>query len=277
MFYKKRYHMKKSILVTGANGYIAQSIINKFKSIYDITAISREDFDLINYNKLNEWFKNKYFDIVIHTAAVGGNRLISESLDIKNDNILMFKNLAYNQKHFNKLITFGSGAEIYASNTPYGSSKKTISSIINKYNNFYNLRIYAVFDHNEADRRFIKSNIRRYISGQNLIIHKDKLMDFIYMPDLLSIIGEYIINDELPNTIDCVYNTKYKLSEIARFINSLDSSRTSEISMVSDEIDTQYIGSYLDIGLNFIGIEKGIYNTFNIMVNNYEKNMVRSK
>lgn len=269
--------MKQSILVTGANGYIAKSIVDKFKSTYNITTITRDNFDLTNYNKLKEWFKNKYFDIVIHTAAVGGNRLISENLDIKNNNILMFDNLVKNKEYFNKLITFGSGAEIYASDTPYGSSKKTISSIINKHNNFYNLRIYAVFDHNENDRRFIKSNIYRYITKQNLIIHKDKLMDFIYMPDLLSMIAKYLINNNLPNTIDCVYNTKYKLSEIARFINSLDSTKKSEVSTISNEIDNQYIGKYIDIGLNFIGLQQGIRNTFNIMVNNYEKNMVCSQ
>jgi dTDP-4-dehydrorhamnose reductase len=266
-----------NILITGSNGYIAQAIFHKFKNIYNITQINRQTIDLTDSFSLSSWFKDKYFDVVIHTAIVGGNRLLTEDADTYNQNIVMFKNLLDNKNYFNKLITFGSGAEIFAPNTPYGSSKKYINSIINTFENFYNLRIYAVFDHNENDRRFIKSNILRYMIGENLIIHKDRFMDFIYMPDLLSIIEAYLINNGLPKTIDCVYNNKYKLSNIAQLINQLDHNKKSNIKFCSSEIDNEYIGNFIDIGINFIGLTTGISNTFNIMVNNYEKNMVCTK
>jgi hypothetical protein len=42
-------------------------------------------------------------------------------------------------------------------------------------------------------------------------------------------------------------------------------------------MDNEYIGNFIDIGINFIGLTTGINNTFNIMVNNYEKNMVRAQ
>ena len=35
------------ILVTGKNGYVGKSIINKLKG-YDITGVGRDDFDLTN-------------------------------------------------------------------------------------------------------------------------------------------------------------------------------------------------------------------------------------
>ena len=69
------------ILVTGKNGYVGKSIINKLKG-YDIVGIGREDFDLTNRSETKEYFKDKKFDCVIHTANVGGSRLSKDNSDI---------------------------------------------------------------------------------------------------------------------------------------------------------------------------------------------------
>ena len=34
------------ILITGGNGYIAKNLYNAFKDKYDVTSITRQDFDL---------------------------------------------------------------------------------------------------------------------------------------------------------------------------------------------------------------------------------------
>ena len=47
-------------------------------------------------------------------------------------------------------------------------------SILEK-ENFYNLRIFAVFDENEWDTRFIKTNIRHYINKKPILNLKDML------------------------------------------------------------------------------------------------------
>ena len=66
------------ILITGGNGYIAQAIYASLKNEHNITLITRKDFDLTDSELTNQWFKDKYFDVVIHTAIVGGNRLKPE-------------------------------------------------------------------------------------------------------------------------------------------------------------------------------------------------------
>ena len=68
------------ILITGGNGYIAKSLVKELGE-YNITTISRKDFDLCDSIATNNWFKDKEFDIVIHTAVRGGSRL-------KKDNVL---------------------------------------------------------------------------------------------------------------------------------------------------------------------------------------------
>ena len=106
------------ILITGKNGYIAQSIYNTLKDKYNITSVGRQDFDLSDWGKTNEWFKNKQFDVIIHTAVVGGSRLKKEDSSIIDQNLKMYYNLLDQKDKYTKFIHFGSGAELYAQDTP---------------------------------------------------------------------------------------------------------------------------------------------------------------
>ena len=81
------------ILVTGKNGYVGKSIINKLKG-YDITGVGRDDFDLTNKEETIDYFKGKHFDRVIHTANVGGSRLWRDNSDVLLQNLSMFTNLS---------------------------------------------------------------------------------------------------------------------------------------------------------------------------------------
>jgi nucleoside-diphosphate-sugar epimerase len=250
-----------SILITGGKGYIAQAIFNALKDEYNITLLSRDDFDLTNPEATNQWFAGKKFDILIHTAVVGGNRLNSEDDIIVKSNLQMWKNLLENKSHFTQLIHFGSGAELYAKDTPYGLSKSIIAESIKTKPNFVNLRIFAVFDKNELDRRFITPNIKRYINKESIIIHQDKLMDFIYMEDLISIIKFSILHPTI-SPINCSYKEKYKLSDIANLINNLSDYKVP-IEIHSQELAPAYTGAYTDLGINFIGLEQAIKNIYN--------------
>ena len=161
-----------NILITGANGYIAKSVYNKLHSNYNITTITRQDFDLTDLIATNEWFNGKHFDVVIHTAVDGGSRLKQDELTVLDNNLRMFYNLVDNEHCFDRLINFGSGAELYAADKPYGFSKKVVAEAINRKENYYNIRIFAVFDENELDTRFIKANVQRYLSREDIVIHR---------------------------------------------------------------------------------------------------------
>lgn len=244
------------ILITGGNGYVAQSIYDVLKNEHDVALITRQDFDLTDTKSTNQWFQDKHFDLLIHTAVVGGNRLNPEDESIIKSNLQMWRNLLYNQSSFAQLIQFGSGAELYAKDTPYGLSKSVIAESIKTKSNFTNIRIFAVFDKNELDRRFIKANIQRYINKESIIIHQDKYMDFLYMDDLISIIKFSILHPTV-NLINCCYQEKYKLSDIANIINSLSTYKVP-IKIHSEELAPPYTGAYADLGINFIGLEEGI-------------------
>lgn len=251
------------ILITGGTGYIAKSIHSRLSTKYDITLATRQDFDLTDYTATSQFLKGKYFDVVIHTAVSGGSRLKPDSDTTLSDNINMFCNLVDNQEHFGRFITFGSGAEIHATNQPYGLSKKVIARAMEDRENYYNLRIYSVFDENEWDTRFIKANILRYLDKEDMSIHMDKFWDFFYMEDLVSIVDYYIRALDPPASIDCCYLEKYKLSDVASIINGLGKYKVGiMINDTNTDASKDYTGNYFDMPIQLIGLEQGIRNVY---------------
>ena len=251
------------ILITGGNGYIAKSIHSSLSTKYDITLVGRQDFDLTNYAATCEFFEGKYFDVIIHTAVSGGSRLKPDSDTTLSDNLNMFWNLLANKSHYTRFVTFGSGAELYNSSQPYGLSKKVIADAMSHREGFYNLRIFGVFDENELDTRFIKSNIKRYLNKEAIQIFEDKMMDFIYMKDLITLVEHYINNDDLPKEIDCMYpGNKSYLYDIAEIINKLDN---YEVPILSGKNASSYVGYYHPLNLDFIGLENGIKEVYEIL------------
>ena len=250
------------ILITGGNGYIAKSIVNSLWDKYHILSPGRNELDLTDIKSVNKFFKNKYFDVVIHTATKGGNRLKEDDQSVLLDNIIMMGNLIQHEDKFSKLINLGSGAEKYAPETPYGKSKKWCKNVVNKNDNWHTLRIYGVFDENELDSRFIKSNIKRYINGEPMIIHQDKIMDFIYMKDLVTIIENIILGKTISKDIDCVYYHAVSLSYIASLINGLSNYKVP-INYGDEGSTRAYVGFPSFLNMKCIGLEQGIINTYN--------------
>lgn len=269
------------ILITGGNGFIASNLKNKLND-HEITSITRSDFDLRVPEETNLFFKDKKFDVVLHTAIIGGNRLVEDSRDCVYDNSIMAMNLIKNMKSWKRLIHFGSGAELdrtldIIGNTnnifnripsdPYGLSKNIVARLFYGHSNVYNLRIFNVFAQNEADRRMIKNNIKNYIDRKPIIIHQDKLMDFFYIDDFEKLVRLYLEGECLPREIDCVYKNKTKISDIANIINNLSDYKVP-IEINSDIDGKSYCGHCEDFTdtLKYIGLEESIRNVYESMI-----------
>lgn len=251
------------ILITGGDGYIAKSLGNLFKNTYDITAIGRNHFDLSDCIATSKFFQSrKFFDVVIHCAVVGGNRLEKDYTDVLDTNLRMYYSLLANREYYGKLLHFGSGAELYAKDTPYGLSKYIIRESILAKSGFYNLRVFGVFNESELDTRFIKASIKRYLKGELMEVYQNRYMDFIYLPDLAKIVEYYINNETLPKEVDCVYAEDTSLVDIANLINTLGDYQVD--IKVGKDIGSNYTGNgqhYLPI--KFVGLKQGIINTYN--------------
>jgi nucleoside-diphosphate-sugar epimerase len=227
------------ILITGGNGNIATMIKKNFITDYDITALSRDSLNLLNFNQIKEYLEINSFDILIHTAISGGRRTKTENGDIVHNNLLMLENLLFFANKFKMILNFDSGA-IYDRKTDilnrkenellsvtsdyYGFSKYLIYQRSLLYSNMYNLRIFNIFHDNEEPDRFIKACKNAEKTNKELIINEDKYFDFMHELDFMKIIKYYLDNvdnqNKLEKTVNVCYEKKYKLSEIANLIIS---------------------------------------------------------
>jgi hypothetical protein len=91
-------------------------------------------------------------------------------------------------------------------------------------------------------------------------------MDFIYMPDLISIVEHYIECKDLEKEVDCVYQDESSLSRIAGLINNLSNHK---VFIIYNNYQTSepYIGNPKDLPIAFIGLEQGIKNVYNKLAN----------
>ncbi len=269
------------ILITGGNGFVARNIKNCF-SFAKTVCLNRQDLDLTNQDNVDNFFKNNFFDVVIHTATAGGSRL---SFDDKNwvyTNLSMYQNINKNQKSFSKLINLTSGAELdrrFNINgesvfdrypiDPYGLSKNLISRIGFLDNKFFNIRIYNVFNHDELPTRMISNNILNNINQKDIIIHQDKYMDFFHIDDLINVLKFYCQTNNCPKNLDCSYDEMKKLSDISNIINEIGNFK-SKIIIEQPNLANSYCGNHQtlkSLNIKLGGLKTSIQKTYESMLN----------
>lgn len=261
------------ILITGGNGNIAKMIKHNLSDEFDITCITRKDFDLLDSNSVFNYLSNNDFDILIHTAITGGRRTKEENGEVVYQNLIMFENLIQFADKFKLIINFDSGA-IYDRSTDinvrkenelytipkdyYGFSKYLIYKRSQQYDNMINFRIFNIFHANEEKDRFIKACFTAKKEGTKVTIFQDKYFDFVYEDDFIKILKYYInsVSEKLPKTINISYETKYKLSEIAEMIISKELIEVQDSSLKYNYCGDGSVLHLLDINLD--GLEKSI-------------------
>ena len=272
------------ILITGGNGNIAKMIKNNLSTFFEITNLSRNDLNILNLNDIQKYLEKNNFDILVHTAILGGRRTKDENGDVVHNNLLMFENLLLFSDKFKMIINFDSAA-IYDRKTDilnrketdlltiptdyYGFSKYIIYNRSLQYKNVFNFRIFNIFHNNEEPDRFIKSCFNAKKNNTTVTIFEDKYFDFVYEDDFITIIKYYfdnINNQEILNkTLNICYNKKYKLSEIALLILN----DNTKINIINDNSNNNYSGNsdnLYNINLNLYGLEESL-NIYNYKLN----------
>lgn len=258
----------KSILLTGGNGYIAKGLQSALSGQFNITSITRADFDLSNATDTMNWFGSRYFDVVIHTAISGGSRLRKDGPEVLDNNLRMYYNLLDNRNNFGRFINIGSGAELRARDTLYGLSKHVIRESLLGQPEFYNMRVYAVFDDNELPTRFIKMSINNYINREPIVITQDKYMDFFYMKDFVRLVNHYITSNAPDKEVDCTYLRTPSLRRIADKINTLGQHEV-EVQHIAQGLTYSYSAPYprKELPIEVYGWERGVELTYEALCN----------
>lgn len=230
------------LLITGSSGFIGSYLV-KYYTEYGhlVYAPKRNELDLTNEDSVKNYLTSHTVDAVIHCALHGRERinLTEEADDIYAVNMSMFQNLLKHREHFKKFINLGTGYEydptrnidnadeddiLYVEPTnPYGRVKNDISRAINDLPNFYTLRLFGIAHYSEGNRFF-----NRLLNDKSVTIPIDRRYDYFNLEDLPTVI-DLVLNKQIKhNTLNCVYENKYTLSEQAKIfcdIKGLDYSK----------------------------------------------------
>lgn len=273
------------ILITGGNGFIGRNLIKSLQDKHDLHSPSSSELDLTDAQQVTTYLQTKYFDVVIHCAIRGGSRLQPDTSETMYQNLSMFFHLMDNRDRFGKFFNFASGAEFdrrkgvlpttikghLERSWPidyYGMSKNIISRILRSDKKAYNFRIYGVFGTDESDTRFIKSSLLKIKQNLPIEISQDRLFDFVYIDDLISVIEYYLSNPEYPldNEVELVYSKKHTLSSIATLLKQTTKSQVS-ININDEKRGSSYIGSGIGIDdivmFNVQGLKAGVKKMWN--------------
>ena len=252
------------ILITGASGAIGKFLTKKLKD-HDVFTPTSAAVDFSSKDHVDYFFEhNNSFDIIIHCAVKGGSRLVKDGWSVMDTTLKMYYNLLEHQDKYKKFITFGSGAEIYMHNEPYGLGKRVIANSMSDKEKFYNIRVYGLFGEGELDTRFIKASLQNYINKQSIQINENKFMDFFYMEDLWTLVRYYMDTPNPPKEVDCSYSEdKRSLKAIASIINTLGEHKVEIVAPAFDLFKSakKYVGDAAtleSLQLELIGFEKGI-------------------
>ena len=272
-----------NILVTGGNGNIAKMIKRNLSNKFNIVCLGRNDLNVLNLNEIEEYLNKNKFDILVHTAILGGRRTKEETGEVTHLNLVMLENLLFFSDRFKMIINFDSAA-IYDRNTDifnrkendlitipydyYGFSKYVIYKRSLQYSHFFNFRIFNIFHENEEPDRFIKSCFLAKKNNTNVSIFEDKFFDFVYEDDLIKIINFYFENimkqSILEKTINICYKEKYKLSDIAKLILKSD----NQINILKPKSNFNYSGNgdkIENLNLSLDGLELSLQKYENLI------------
>lgn len=265
---------RKSILITGANGFIGSFLRNYFALSHTVFAPSHSVLDLTNGESVDKFFDQNSIDIVVHCALVGRDRINAIDQILAVQNLEMFNNLWRNRTKFDRLINMGTGNEFDTSKNihlapehelynhlpkaSYGYAKNLIARIIHSTPDFYNLRLFGVFHHTESEKRFFK-RLFNATDSNPFRIFQDHYFDFVNLEDIVPVI-DAIINKQLNEfDLNMVYKQKRLLSEHAHLFADVHGIPHNRI-IVDHTSSNNFTGNsdLLDsLGLSCQGLIKG--------------------
>ncbi len=244
------------ILITGGSGFIGRNLAEQLASIYEVSAPSSAELDLLNEQDVRDYLNAHHFDVIVHTATTRSNRRVAAPTDLLDRNCRMFFNLVRNQGCFGKLIHFGSGAEYSRTQLParvredyfdtrvppdaYGFSKYICAKYIERSNRIVDLRLFGVFGpYEDYTVRFISNACCRALKGLPIVLRQDVIFDYLYVNDLASITRWFIENDARHKAYNVCSGSPAALTELARIVADVSGSNPP-VSVTTSGMGPEY-------------------------------------
>lgn len=227
----------KKILLTGGNGFIGKNIQESFLAEkYEIIAPRSNELNLIDTECVDEYFRGKEFDVVLHAGTKPGHRNAKDPTNLFYSNVRMFQNLERHKDKYAKFINFGSGA-VYDISTNISDAKEenicknigkddhsfckyVVCKQIENLDNFIDLNIFGIFGkHEDWQIRFISNAICKTLFDLPITLRQNRRFSYLYVEDLMPILEFFIENDCKYKSYNIVPDEKTTLLDIAQLVS----------------------------------------------------------
>ena len=179
----------KTILITGANGFLGKALCSKLIESYVIVPVTRA-----TGTDLGGMFKNTKIDYIIHAATFYG-RSYEGATELIESNILLplrvcEMGIKQGTKAFINADTFFNCEQNYDYLTGYIKSKKQVNEWLKTLSNripIINMKIQHMYGLGEGGDKFIPQLLEKLIAGKEMpLTMGEQKRDFIYIDDVVS-------------------------------------------------------------------------------------------
>lgn len=276
--------MKKKILLTGGNGFIGKNIQESFLADkYDLVAPRSFELNLADTNAVDDYFRTRSFDVVLHTAVKPGHRNAKDPTQLFYTNVRMFENLVRHTDKFGKLINFGSGAvyDTAADNRlvsedqiglrcgkdEHSFCKYVVHQRIEALKNVIDLNIFGIFGkYEDWEIRFISNAICKTIFGLPITLRQNRRFSYLYVNDLMPILEYFIENTPAYKSYNITPNEETELLSAAQIVQKIGGGK-SEIKVAAAGYGLNYSGNNTRLkeeikNLHFTPLEQAVKELF---------------
>jgi len=277
--------MKKTLLLTGGNGFIGKNIKESFLATkYNLLAPSSKELNLADENSVDNYFNNQNIDIVIHSAVKPSHRNAKDFNNLFYTNTRMFFNLERHSKEYEKMLVIGSGAiydcrnyrpkmkeDDYAAYIPaddHGYCKYVCEKVIEHSSNIYDLRVFGIFGkYEDYAIRFISNAICKTLFDLPITIKQDRKFDYVYIDDLIPVIEWFIENKPQFKSYNITPDKSISLNELALLVKKI-SNKDLPINIDQVGLGLEYSGDNIRLrkelpGLKFTPLDEAILQLYN--------------
>lgn len=210
-----------NILITGANGFLADSIISYYrgKENVKVTGITRHkmksekniyyvEADVLEIEQLESILKKDKYDVVIHMAAITAHEeIINNKYESLNLNIAGTQNLlrVFNKYCSDALFIFTSSGKVYGDTDELPISEKAVTRPMNvlgksklitekivefyaeKKNKYLITRIFQIYGRNQKENFIVPTIVKQLCEGNRLNLgNLSDERDYLYIEDFVS-------------------------------------------------------------------------------------------
>jgi GDP-L-fucose synthase len=280
----------KKVFLTGGSGFIGKNITESYLAQkYEICAPSRAELDIADTQSVDNFFRNRTFDAVIHCAAKPGHRNAKNKDKLLYTNLRIFVNLERHRDKYEKFIHCGSGA-IYDNGTDISNVSENdlfkrigaeeisfynylIAKQVQSLSQFVVLNIFGIFGkYEDYEIRFISNAICKALFDLPITLRQNRRFSYIYVDDLYQILEFFIENDAIHKFYNVSSDSYVTLYDLAVLVKKI-SEKYVPIHVAKDGFGLDYYGNnqrlHLEMpNLCFNSIENSIQYLYKYYKNN---------